>query len=609
MKAFKLLALAALTLFFVQCKTAAPTAVANDISLVELKQILDTTQSKFIEFADSTAGNPEAAIAMTANWLATQPTVRSADATDGTYINIVLKSGIETIFSIDRVDDNGMSLFRGGGSADANEPTLSVTATKAPKSKNTITNKKVLIFSAAHQQFYTKGGVETGEMQRILDRFTNSTLGLQVTLLKDEQCTPAVVQTFKDYGLVIIDTHGQDREFMSGMIIDISNATITADQIKKAIVDQAGQDIYDKIISGQLKVWDVYTINSKIPNWQKRLPLQSLKRIAIGTKFIEALPEMSNTVIFGNMCNSGATTPSAPLTGSTVKNSFMTRNPISYYGYAFADGKSRAVTDLFSKRMEDSIVRRFVENFDSTRVVNLTADNFTEYYDLPVPSVNLFGNLYFKHFGADDYSYGSCLDSFIDARDGHLYHSICIGKQNWMKENLAYNAPGSRCYDDNLANCDIYGRLYDWATMLQGAAPSSSTPSGVQGVCPKGWHVPSQDEYYDMLSFLSDPINAGNDTIVGGMMKAISPLWNQGPNVGATNSSGFTALPGGSFYNNKGKSGYSGIGESAEFWMSNLDLTNTLFPVSTGIVNIQNPNFSFVSQTKAVAVSCRCLKD
>ncbi len=92
------------------------------------------------------------------------------------------------------------------------------------------------------------------------------------------------------------------------------------------------------------------------------------------------------------------------------------------------------------------------------------------------------------------------------------------------------------------------------------------------------------------------------------MMKAVSPLWNQGPNIGATNKSGFSALPGGYYFGGTGVA-YYGIGECAEFWMTDQDLTNTIYPVSTGSVQIQNPNFLFVSQTKEIAVSCRCLKD
>ena len=85
----------------------------------------------------------------------------------------------------------------------------------------------------------------------------------------------------------------------------------------------------------------------------------------------------------------------------------------------------------------------------------------------------------------------ACADDFTDARDGAQYKVVCIGTQTWMAENLRFAAGDSRCYNDNPANCVIYGRLYTWTTALNGSAPSTSNPSNVRGVCAAGWHMPS----------------------------------------------------------------------------------------------------------------------
>jgi len=131
-----------------------------------------------------------------------------------------------------------------------------------------------------------------------------------------------------------------------------------------------------------------------------------------------------------------------------------------------------------------------------------------------------------------------------------------------MAGNLNYQTGNSWCYDNNSSYCDIYGRLYDWATLMNGASSSNAVPSGVQGICPDGWHVPSDAEWTILVDYLS------GDGIAGGAMKEAGYThWNR-PNTGATNSSGFSTLPGGyrsiygSFYY-MGSSAY--FGSSSEY--------------------------------------------
>ena len=126
-------------------------------------------------------------------------------------------------------------------------------------------------------------------------------------------------------------------------------------------------------------------------------------------------------------------------------------------------------------------------------------------------------------------------DSFCDTRDYKVYKQVKIGEyQTWMAENLNYNARYSVCYSNNASNCDTYGRLYNWATAMNGAASSSAAPSGVQGVCPTGWHLPSDAEW-DALN-----IAVGGTSTAGRKLKATS-----GWSSGGTDEFGFSALPGG----------------------------------------------------------------
>jgi uncharacterized protein (TIGR02145 family) len=134
--------------------------------------------------------------------------------------------------------------------------------------------------------------------------------------------------------------------------------------------------------------------------------------------------------------------------------------------------------------------------------------------------------------------------------DGKLYHTVQIGSQCWFRENLNI---GTRidggviqtdngiiekyCYDNLESNCDIYGGLYRWGEMMQYV-----TTEGTQGICPAGWHIPPLAELTILITYL------GGESVAGGKMKETGTTHWLDPNTSATNSSGFTALPGGSLY-------------------------------------------------------------
>ncbi|HPW67091.1 MAG TPA: FISUMP domain-containing protein [Salinivirgaceae bacterium] len=167
---------------------------------------------------------------------------------------------------------------------------------------------------------------------------------------------------------------------------------------------------------------------------------------------------------------------------------------------------------------------------------------------------------------------GENMGSFTDSRDGNVYKFITIGNQVWMTENLKYlpNVVGPKTGSDSVPYCYVYGYdgadvtaakaidsyktygvLYNWVAVVNGAASSDANPSGVQGICPKGWHLPSDAEWKQLEMYLGMTEEQANSTGFrgtdeGGKLKAagIMAHWTY-PNTGATNESGFTALPGG----------------------------------------------------------------
>jgi uncharacterized protein (TIGR02145 family) len=151
-------------------------------------------------------------------------------------------------------------------------------------------------------------------------------------------------------------------------------------------------------------------------------------------------------------------------------------------------------------------------------------------------------------------------DSLTDTRDNQKYLIVKTGTDWWMAENLNYRDTGSVYYNnDSATHAAVYGRLYTWTSMMKGSASSNTVPSNVQGVCPSGWHIPSDAEWDNMVA------DWGGTSLAGSAMKETgNDNWNT-PNTDATNESGFTARPAGLVTSGLA-SGEKG--SSAYFWTS-----------------------------------------
>ncbi|OFY82307.1 MAG: hypothetical protein A3F72_21785 [Bacteroidetes bacterium RIFCSPLOWO2_12_FULL_35_15] len=214
--------------------------------------------------------------------------------------------------------------------------------------------------------------------------------------------------------------------------------------------------------------------------------------------------------------------------------------------------------------------------------------------------------------------------------DGNVYNTVTIGTQVWMKENLksgtyvaihsGAQAVGTK-YCQNLnglndASCPL-GGLYEWPVMMNGSDSCNGTGAGqpacttpVQGICPSGWHVPSHYEWTLLEK------NAGTNpgafpydettttwlgTDEGGNLKQTGTINWTTPNTGATDSKGFTALPGGyssagSFYN---------AAKNGSWWSSTESGTNAWGRNLTYMM----PSVYRDTPAKAYGCSVRCVKD
>jgi uncharacterized protein (TIGR02145 family) len=155
---------------------------------------------------------------------------------------------------------------------------------------------------------------------------------------------------------------------------------------------------------------------------------------------------------------------------------------------------------------------------------------------------------------------------------------------------------------------DTFGALYTWAAAMKGAAQSSTNPSGVQGVCPTGWHLPSDAEWKELEMYLgmsqadADDLNyRGTDE--GGKLKESGFSHWESPNKGATNSSGFTGLPAGS----RSASGeFRHIGRYTHFWSASLSTFYEAWIRRLSFLQSEAYRSYYLKQD---GISVRCVKD
>jgi uncharacterized protein (TIGR02145 family) len=217
------------------------------------------------------------------------------------------------------------------------------------------------------------------------------------------------------------------------------------------------------------------------------------------------------------------------------------------------------------------------------------------------------------------FNFMKCTDA-----DSNHYPVVKIGEQTWMAENLktthysngksiplisgnnswAALSLTDRAYcwynDDSTAYAQTYGVLYNWLAAMDSTSASSTNPSGVQGVCPTGWHLPSDTEWKELTDYL------GGMNVAGGKLKETgTTLWAK-PNTAATNETGFSALPAGARYYEDGT--FFWVGEYSVWWgASEVSAENTW---GRGVYYADGTVYRVdEGGSKRNGLSVRCVKD
>jgi len=308
----------------------------------------------------------------------------------------------------------------------------------------------------------------------------------------------------------------------------------------------------------------------------------------LGTKLSSKINLSNGTVSVDNSTENGTITPkangnvfTAVLVPQTIVESTVfikiTVNDVEYYyskGFTFESNKQYNFTVSVNK--------------NSLSVVSNNVSEWT----------------------SDGNVYSTKEESINKDIDGNIYTTVKIGTQTWMKENLkttkyrngdpigtttpatldisAETAPKYQwAYAGNESNVSTYGRLYTWY-----AATDS------RSICPTGWHLPTDAEWTTLITYL------GGGSVAGGKLKETGTAHWLSPNTGATNSSGFTALPGGDRYAN---GTFEVIGYVGHWWSSTENYpTNAWVRYMTyDASTILRSN----GDSETSAFSVRCLRD
>ncbi len=204
--------------------------------------------------------------------------------------------------------------------------------------------------------------------------------------------------------------------------------------------------------------------------------------------------------------------------------------------------------------------------------------------------------------------------------EGQTYKTVQIGDQCWFKENLNVGklVDGSEnqtnngeiekyCYNNQEDSCNIYGGMYQWNELMD-----YSTTPGAKGICPDGWHLPTDGEVCTLAMYVDPTVNCGlvgyTGTDGSGKMKSNGTveegtgLWFD-PNTGATNESGFTVLPGGVRWSD-GTFLYLGQ-------VGGLQTSSQKYSSTSWFWGLNNISAALVRDNydKSLGESARCIKD
>lgn len=308
--------------------------------------------------------------------------------------------------------------------------------------------------------------------------------------------------------------------------------------------------------------------------------------------------------------NSVGTSYGADLTFTTITKPALGLQSVSVATLTTASGSANVTSDGGSPVTDRGICWSTQHNpvkTDNTTTPGTGSGSFTGTLTGLVANTVYYIRAYATNVAGTTYSNELTFQAYaLTDVDNNYYHTVTIGTQTWMAENLktthtradsvlilaqtnvAWSGATTSCYtwynNDAVTNKPVYGAIYNWYS------------ASLYSICPEGWHVPTTAEWTTLINYL------GGVTVAGDKMKETGNSHWTGTNTG-TNSSGFTGLPGGRRMEN---GTFTGIGQYGEWWSSTQYNSTT----GTNITISYNDNTIYTyNPLKTRGYSVRCIKN
>ncbi|MCD4681212.1 MAG: fibrobacter succinogenes major paralogous domain-containing protein [Bacteroidales bacterium] len=281
----------------------------------------------------------------------------------------------------------------------------------------------------------------------------------------------------------------------------------------------------------------------------------------------------------------------------------MNNNSLEINGNAITYGFYNYGTGAFSQRLSQPIVVGHGDTVGGSDANDITI------------------NGYLVRLNSSDFIFYCGVDVITDSRDGKSYKTVQMGNQCWMAENLnignMINATQSMsdnsiiekyCYDNIPSYCDRYGGLYQWNEMMDYV-----TTAGVNGICPKGWHLPIYSEWETLTNFIGGLSNPSgnklkscrqvNSPLGGDCNTSYHPRWRESATSYGTDDYGFSMLPSG--FKGSGNS-FNIIGVWSAVWTSSVYSSGDAYYL---YVHVDHGDIIFQHYPQHTGLAVRCLKD
>lgn len=324
---------------------------------------------------------------------------------------------------------------------------------------------------------------------------------------------------------------------------------------------------------------------------------------------LEAAPPTSGSVTISPVSN--ITEHTAVCGGEVLTDGGM---PIIERGICWSTSHNPTISN--SRTMDGAGVGAFTSTING-----LTAG--TTYY-VRAYAVNSVGTAY-----SGEISFTTVIDACLGVTtvtdiDGNVYNTLSIGNQCWMKENLRTTkyADGTTIASGSGTSTTVAyyystsgnfnnGKLYNWKAVMRTSSSSAANPSGVQGICPDGWHVPSDAEWNQLTEYVSSQSQYCCSNNPENIAKALASIsnWNScsticavGDTPSNNNATGFSALPVGGYYVDV----HSTSGNGANFWSATESSSSNAYNRN---LNYNNATVNRYSYGKSSGYSVRCVRD